>query len=135
MEFLTNLHQLGDVGLLALRIAVAASFLVHGTQKWAMWKMQPSTQMPASMLSQMKVLSIVEPLGSLAVLIGFLTQVAAAGLALIMVGAIWFKIQTMKKKFSEAGGWELDLTLIAASIALLFFGAGGIGLDRLLFGI
>ena len=135
MEFLANLHQLGDVGLLALRIAVAISFLVHGTQKWAMWKMQPSAQMPASMLSMMKFLSIVEPLGGLALLVGFLTQLAAIGLGIIMVGAIRFKIQTMKKKFSEASGWELDLVLLGAAIALFFLGAGSIALNRVFFGV
>lgn len=135
MEFLANLHQLTDVGLLALRIVVGAIFLVHGTQKWAMWKMQPSAQMPAGMISMMKFLSIVEPLGGLAMLIGFLTQFAAVGLGIIMIGAIQLKASQMHKKFSGEGGWEFDLILLAAAIALLFSGAGQFAADRLLFGI
>lgn len=135
MEFLANLHQLSDVGLLALRIAVGAIFLVHGTQKWAMWKMQPSAQMPAGMLSMMKFLSIVESLGGLAVLVGFLTQFAAVGLGIIMIGATQFKISQMHKRFSGEGGWEFDLILLAAVMALFFIGAGQLSADRLLFGI
>jgi len=135
MQFLANLHQLGDVGLLALRIGVGVIFLVHGSQKWAMWKMQPSAQMPVGMLATMKFLSIVEPLGGLAVLVGFLTQFAAAGLGIIMIGAIQFKIGQMHRKFSGEGGWEFDLILLAAAIVLFFSGAGQLSADRLLFGI
>jgi putative oxidoreductase len=137
MEFLTNLHQLSDAGLLALRIALGAIFLAHGTQKWAMWKMQPSAQMPANMLTTIKFLSIVEPLGGLAVLVGFLTQFAAVGLGIVMIGAIGVKVRMMKEPFTAPGktGWEFDFMILAGAIALLFFGAGSISLDRVLFGI
>ena len=135
MEFFANLHQFGDWGLLALRIAVGAIFLVHGAQKWAMRKMQPSEQMPAGMLSLMKFLSIVEPLGALAILAGFLTQLAAAGLGIIMIGAIILKKTMMKVPFAaqDKTGWEFDLIILAATVALFFFGAGSIGLDRVIF--
>lgn len=137
MEVFANLHQFSDWGLVALRIAVGAIFLVHGRQKWAMWKMQPSEQMPAGMLSTMKLLSIVEPLGGLMVLSGFLTQLAAVGLGLIMVGAIVLKMRMMKVSFATQGktGWEFDFIILAACIALFFYGAGNIGLDRVIFGI
>jgi putative oxidoreductase len=114
---------------------VGVIFLVHGIQKLGMWKMQPSAQMPAGMLSMVKFLSIVEPLGGLAVLVGFLTQFAAVALGIIMIGAIQFKMGQMHKKFSVEGGWEFDLILLAAAIALLFSGADSLGMDRVLFGI
>ena len=137
MEFFANLHQFGDWGLLALRIAAGAIFLVHGTQKWAMWKMQPSEQMPAGMISLMKFLSIVEPLGGLAVLVGFLTLLAAIGLGILIIGAIGLKIGTIKVPFAprDKTGWEFDFIILAAAIALFFFGAGTLGLDRVIFGI
>lgn len=136
MEFFANLHQLSDIGLIALRIAVGVIFLVHGTQKWAMWQMQPSAQMPAGMLAMMKFLSIVEPLGGLAVIIGFLTQLAAAGLGLIMIGAIGLKVGMMKVPFTanDKLGWEYDFIILAAVIALFFSGAGSVALDRAFFG-
>lgn len=137
MEFLANLYQFSDWGLLALRVAVGVIFLVHGRQKWAMWKMQPSEQMPAGMISLMKLLSIVEPLGGLGVLGGFLTQFAAAGLGIIMIGAIAMKMRMMKVPFvaRDKTGWEFDFIILAAAIALFLFGGGGIALDRVIFGL
>ena len=135
MGFLANLHQLGDWALVALRVGVGAIFLVHGTQKRAMWKLQPSAQMPASLLSLLKVLSIAEPLGGLAVLSGFLTQLAAAGFCLVMLGAIRLKSTQMHKGFSGDGGWEFEFTILVAALALVIMGAGRFALDRLLFRI
>ena len=139
MENFAGLHQFGDIGLIALRIVVAAIFAVHGTHKWAMWKIRPSEQMPAGMLGMLKFLSIVEPLGAVAVFAGFLTQLAAAGLGIIMLGAIGLKVKVMKEPFTDSKnhkvGWEYDLIILAAALALFFFGAGRFSLDQYLFGI
>ena len=126
MDFFTNLNQFSDWGLFVLRIAIGVIFFIHGKQKLAMWKMQPSEQMPLKMLSLMKFLSIVEPLGAFAVIGGFLTQLAAAGLGIIMIGAIWLKISMLKIPFTaqDKTGWEFDLILLAANIAILFSGGG-----------
>lgn len=135
MGFFSSLHQFGDWALLVLRIGVGVIFLVHGTQKWAMWKKQPSAEMPAGLLSVLKFLSIVEPLGGAAAVAGFLTQLAAAGFAIIMVGAIRLKAIQMHKGFSGEGGWEFEFLLLVAAIALVLLGAGTLSLDRVLFGI
>jgi putative oxidoreductase len=132
MGFFTGLHDLSDWALFALRLGVGASFLAHGIQKSAMWKMQPSAQMPAGMLSILRLLSIVEPLGAVAVLVGFLTQPAAAGFAIIMLGAIRLKAVQMHRGFTGDGGWELDFMLLAAAVALFISGAGRLSLDRVL---
>ena len=134
MEFFALLHQLSDWGILALRLGVGVTFLVHGVQKWAMWKVQPSAQLPASLLSIIRVLSIAEPLGGVAVLTGFLTQPAALGFAIVMLGAINLKARQMHKTFTGDGGWELDYVLLSAAIALMLLGAGRLSLDRVLFG-
>lgn len=119
------------IGLLTLRLAIGAIFWVHGTQKKAMWKMQPSEQMPAKMISTMKILSIVEPLGALALFFGFLTQFAAAGLGIIMLGAIHLKKNKWKVPFTamEKNGWEFDLIILAGCIALLSMGGGSWSVD------
>ena len=135
MGFFLQLHQLSDWGLVALRLGVGVTFLVHGIQKRAMWKMQPSAQMPASLLSILRLLSIAEPLGGVAVIAGFLTQLAAAGFVIIMLGAINLKARQMHKSFTGDGGWELDYSLLGAAIALVILGAGGISIDRALFGL
>src|SRR5260370_42270592 len=88
MGFFTDLHHLSDWALLALRLGVGVPFLVHGIQKSAMGKIQPSAQLPAGMLAVLRLLSILEPLGAVAVLVRFLTQPPAAALAIIMLGPI-----------------------------------------------
>jgi len=62
-------------------------------------------------------------------------QPAAVGFAVIMVGAIRLKAVQMHRGFAVDGGWELDLVLLTAALALVFLGAGAISLDRLLFGL
>ncbi|HMH81286.1 MAG TPA: DoxX family protein [Gemmatimonadales bacterium] len=135
MSVASTLHQFGDWGLLALRLGVGTVFLVHGREKRAMWKLQPSAQMPAGVLSLLRVLSIAEPVGALATLAGLLTQAAAAGFVLVMLGAIRLKVTQMRKGFTGEGGWEFEFLLLVGAIALLFLGAGKFALDRLLFGI
>ncbi|MBI2098849.1 DoxX family protein [Candidatus Uhrbacteria bacterium] len=131
MDFLNSLTSYFDWGLLALRLAVGVIFFAHGKAKWAMWKMQPNPQMPAQMLSTMKLLSIAEPLAALALIIGFWTQLAALGLAIIMLGALYFKIKVWKAPFTSqtATGWEFDLMLLAANLALLTTGPGALVLS------
>ncbi len=135
IAFFIGLHQFGDWGLLALRLALGAIFLVHGFKKLALWRARPGSQLGPGMLALMRFLSIAEPLGGLAMVLGWFTQLASVGLSLIMIGAIYFKIVMMKKKFSTEGGWEFDLIILAAAIALYFLGAGGLSLDRLIFGL
>jgi putative oxidoreductase len=135
MSILSSLHHLGDWGLLALRLGVGITFLVHGSKKRAMWKMQPSAQLPAGMLSLLRVLSVAEPLGGLATVVGLLTQVAAVGFILVMLGAIRLKVTQMHKGFSGEGGWEFEFLLLVGAIALLFLGAGRFALDRIVLGI
>src|SRR2546428_2924271 len=101
-----------DWALLALRIGIGVIFLVHGIQKWAMWKMQPSAQVPAGMLSPLRFLSLVEPLGGLGVLVGFLTQPAAPRFALIMLGAIRLKAVQKHRRFTRDRGRGVRLILL-----------------------
>ena len=133
MHFFHRLTAHSSVGLLLLRLSIAAIFLFHGIQKWSMWGLAPSEQMSANMLNLMKCLSIVEPLGGLALLFGFLTQLAAGGLALIMLGAIYFKQYVWMLGFVGKNGmvgWEFDLVLLAGCLALFFLGAGKYSLDH-----
>jgi len=46
-------------------------------------------------------------------------QPAAAGFVIIMLGAIRLKAVQMHRGFSADGGWELDLVLLAAALALV----------------
>jgi uncharacterized membrane protein YphA (DoxX/SURF4 family) len=66
---------------------------------------------------------------------GLLTQAAAAGFILVMLGAIRLKVTQWHKGFAGEGGWELEFLLLVGAIALLFLGAGKFALDRFLLGI
>ncbi|MEX0661531.1 MAG: DoxX family protein [Balneolaceae bacterium] len=134
MDFFTLLSDYNNIGLLILRLGIATSFLYHGIDKLKMWKMEPSEEMPSSMLNILRLLSIVEPLGAIALIGGFLTELASIGFIIIMLGAINLKARQMKKKFGEPGGWELDVVLLAGCVTLVLTGAGTISVDHLLFG-
>ena len=137
MSFFASLHSAQDWGLLVLRLVVAATFLAHGRTKWGMWKQKPSDKMPASMLNIVRLLSICEPLGGVALIVGFLTQLAAFGLAIIMLGALNLQIRTMKKSYmvGEKVGCEFELLIFGAAFALIFTGGGAISLDHAWFGL
>ena len=137
MGFFAQLHQLSDFALLVLRVGLGTIFIVHGTHKRRLWNVQPSEQMPVGFLRTLRFLSIAEPAGGLGVLVGFLTQLAALGLALVMLGALRFLITKMHRKFTgeNVAGWEFEFLLLIVAIALFVMGGGKFALDRLVFGI
>lgn len=137
MGFFWRMHQFADVALLLLRIGLGTIFIVHGRHKRGLWKAQPSQQMPAGFLRTLRFLSIAEPAGGLGVLVGFLTQLAALGLALVMLGALRFLTTKVHRKFTgeNVAGWEFEFLLLLVALALVILGGGKYALDRLVFGI
>jgi len=135
MKLISKLTQMNNGGILILRLVIGIIFIVHGTMKWSMWGMEPSDQMPASTITIMNLLSIAEPLGGVALILGFLTPYASIGLSIIMLGAINAKINMFHLKFVEqqAAGWEFDLLLLSGLLCILFSGAGKFSIDKLLF--
>ena len=139
MERFADLHQFTDFGLIALRLALGVIFWVHGIEKWSVWKEQHSGKIPPAKVREKKFLGIVEPLGAVAVVAGFLTQLAAVGLGVIMIGAIWLKAGVRREPFSDPKthkvGWEYNVILLAATVALFISGAGTLSVDHFLFGL
>jgi putative oxidoreductase len=79
-----------------------------------------------------------ELVGGLALLLGFLTRIAAAGLAIIMIGAI--ATVTGENGFpllNEAGKWnggfEYNFALLVLCAGAMLAGGGPLAVDRLLF--
>src|SRR6266511_968768 len=126
MAFFASLHHFSDVALLVLRVALGAVFLRHGLGKRKLWSVQPSAQMPADMLRNLRILSIAEPAGALGLIFGFLTQLAALGLVIAMLGALQFLISKAHRKFKEANspGWEFEFMLMMVALALAIMGGG-----------
>jgi putative oxidoreductase len=137
MTFFASFHHFSDVALLLLRLALGTVFLAHGLPKRHLWKAQPSPQMPAGMLRNLRILSIAEPAGALGLIFGLLTQLAALGLCVTMLGALQLLITKVHRKFKEANapGWEFELMLLVVAIALAILGGGKYALDRVVFGI
>lgn len=132
MDTLAFLHQYSDWGILALRITIAAVFIIHGPPK--LMNPQMGTGMGFS-TGFFLLLGLGETAGSISVFFGFLTQIGAAILAIVMLGALYYKTTIWNVPFTsmEKTGWEFDFVLLAAAIALILGGAGGISLDRMMF--
>lgn len=137
MGIFAQLHAYTDIGIFSLRLAIAMIFLVHG-----IWKMRHGSQV-AHALNMEKSgwfftsLGYAECAGAIALLAGLLTQPAAFGLGLILLGAMYFKIEKWRIPFSahDKTGWEFDLMLLAACIYIFAAGGGKIALDRIFFSL
>jgi putative oxidoreductase len=114
-----------NAALLALRLIVASIFFYAAYGKLFVWS-GASFGLPALLVNIMKLLTIAEPLGALGVLIGFLTSWAAAGLSIIMVGAIFVMQFMMHIGFSlpANAGWNFPLMVLGGTLILAAFGAG-----------
>lgn len=113
-----------NLGLLILRLAVAIIFLYHGLPK--LMKAGMMGQMMGTSGGMVFMLGVVESIASLGLILGVYMQVAAILLAIVMVGAIGMKAMKWKVPFAamDKTGWEFDLILLAANLAI-FFTTGG----------
>lgn len=119
-----------NIALLALRLITAAIFLYAAYAKLPLWYFEPDGMSP-TLVVIMKLLTIVEPLGALAITVGFLTRLAASGLSVIMVGAIFVSQFVMQIGFatSTGAGWNFSLVVLAGCVVLMAFGAGAWSVD------
>ncbi|MBI2035272.1 MAG: DoxX family protein [Candidatus Liptonbacteria bacterium] len=126
---LFELNQFSDISFLVLRLAIAAIFIYHAMPKLKGAKeMSQAMGMPAGMIF---MLGGIEFLSSLGMIFGAYIQVAAFLLAMVMVGAIYFKATKWHVPFGamDKTGWEFDLILLAANIILLVNSGGAIGIQ------
>ena len=110
--------------LLIIRIIVGIIFLAHGIAKFntgidATAGFFENIGIPAAGLMAW-VVTLIETFGGAALIFGIGTELAAALLIMVMIGAMI----TVKFGMGLIGGYELDLGLIAALIPLLVQGAG-----------
>ena len=71
-------------------------------------------------------LGAAEVAGSLGIIFGVLTQLAALGLILIMLGAIQKKIFVWRTGFwgEKNSGWHYDLMFVVMNLVIVFTGGG-----------
>jgi len=119
-----GLAALTDLGLLLMRLLVALVFAASG------WNHLRDPEDRAKNIGMSKGFTIflgaAEVFGALGVAFGVLTQLAAAGLILLMLGAIQKKIFVWHTGFwgEKASGWHYDLMLATMSLVTLFTDGG-----------
>lgn len=124
-------------GLLLLRLVVGGAFVQHGLSKIQApfgW-MGPHSTVPG-LFQGLAALS--EFGGGLALILGFLTPLAALGIASTMIvaytmvhgpaGHAWIASKPGQGSFEDVAFY------LAAALALFFTGPGALSLDRVLFG-
>lgn len=121
---LLHLEQFTDYALVFLRLMVGLVFIDSGYN---------DLRNPAARSASLGVskgfdifLATAELLGGVAVIIGFLTQLAALGLILIMLGAIQKKIFVWKTGFwgKNGLGWNYELIFISMLVVIICTNGG-----------
>ena len=124
-----QLTQFTDVAVLLLRVMVGLVFITSG---WQHLKAPEARSKDIGMSKGFTVfLGAAEVVGSLGVIVGVLTQLAAAGLILLMLGAIQKKIFVWRTGFwgdSGTNGWSYDTMLIVMNLVIVTTGGGNLSL-------
>lgn len=129
-----------DVGLLLLRLTVGLTLSAHGAQKLFGWFGGPGIGGTARGLEslgffpgrrQAVMAGLVELAGGLLLALGLLIPAGAALVASVMLVAA-SSVHLKKGFFITSGGYEYNLVLGVAAIALAFSGAGALSLDAVL---
>ena len=119
-----QLAQFTDLSLLLLRLMVAAVFVTSG---WNHVK-DPKGRAKSIGLSPglTMFIGVAELAGGLGVAFGVLTQLAAIGLILVMLGAIQKKMFVWHTGFwgEKASGWHYDLMLVLMNLVIACTGGG-----------
>ena len=117
-----GLTRFADLGLLLLRLMVSLVFFTSG---WNHVKNPDERSRSIGMSRGFTLfLGAAEILGSLGIAFGVLTQLAAVGLILIMLGAIQKKVFVWHIDFWASNGWNYELMLIVMCVAILLTGGG-----------
>jgi putative oxidoreductase len=119
-----QLAQFTDLGLLLLRLMVAAVFIDSG---WSHARKSETRSKDIGMSQGFTIfLGIAEVAGGLGVAFGVLTQLAAIGLILIMLGAIQKQIFVWHVGFwgEKNSGWHYELMMIVMNLVILFTDGG-----------
>ena len=127
-------------GRLIARLVIGGLFVGHGTQKLFGWFDGAGPQKTEEMMDRLEMkparaeaflAGASETGGGAMIAAGFLMPVGAASLIASMITAIR-KVHLKNGLWSSDGGFEYNLALIAALVALVDGGPGPISLDRVL---
>jgi putative oxidoreductase len=120
-----QLARFSDLAFLLLRLLVGIIFAASGLKHLK----DPEGRSKAIGMSKSftALLGAAELAGALGVIFGVLTQLAAAGLIFLMLGAIQKKIFLWKTGFwgkHGTDGWHYDLMLVVMNLVIIVTGGG-----------
>jgi putative oxidoreductase len=127
-------------GVLILRLIVGLTLAAHGAQKLFGWWGGPGVKGWTAVMHRMRVRpaapwalasALAEFAGGLGLALGFLTPLPSFAIAGAMLVAIAL-VHWPKGFFNTKGGFEFNLTLLAAVAAVALIGPGAISLDAAL---
>jgi putative oxidoreductase len=126
-----QLTQFTDVALLFLRAMVGLVFITSG---WKHLKDPEARSKDIGMSQSFTIfLGAAEIVGSLGIIFGVLTQLAAGCLILLMLGAIQKKIFLWRTGFwgdSGTNGWSYDMMLVVMNLVIVTTGGGNLSLMK-----
>jgi putative oxidoreductase len=119
-----QLTRFADYGFLLLRLMVGLVFVTSG---WSHFRHAEERSKSIGMSKGFTILlGLAEFAGGLGVAFGVLTQLAAIGLILVMLGAIDKKIRVWKTGFwgEKSQGWHYDLMLVLMNLVIVVTNGG-----------
>ena len=125
----------GTIRVAILRIVLGIAMLVHGWSKlvavsttWPASSAECSVPAPGLMAW---VVTIVELVGGILLVVGFLTQIVGILIALDMLGAILFAFLLRGAPLIENGAitWEKEAVFAAAALCIVLAGPGAWSVD------
>ena len=125
-----QLARFTDLGLLLMRLMVGLAFVASGFRHL---KDPEARAKDIGMSKPFTIfLGIAEAAGGLGVAFGVLTQLAAFGLILLMLGAIWKKIFAWHTGIwgEKVFGWHYDLMFVLMDLVIAFTNGGAYVLMR-----
>ena len=121
----------GALAILALRLVVGPAFILHGWPKIQNAFVWMGDTVPGWLQA---LAAFAEFGGGIAILVGLLTQLAALGIACVMMFAIFVVHIPKGDPFvGMEGSWEIAAVYLAIMVALMLRGAGSFSLDALIF--
>ncbi|WP_176140582.1 DoxX family protein [Halobacillus salinus] len=126
-----------EISLLIVRVILGIIFFFHGLSKYMGGISNTAAWFESIGLSGMLayVVGSLEMVGGALLIIGLGTKILSALFAIVMIGAIFtVKLPAGLLGNGQGAGYELDLALLAMSVALLVSGNRLFSLDHVLFG-